>query len=118
MRGSDSDEVFADLRVIRAGVAASVLMLPVVSLPCILRGRAMAGGTAGRIEGIGGVCFKARDPDALRVWYVEHLGMPQGARYDRVLVAARPGAGAARAYGVVTVAPTTRTTSVPAMPAG
>lgn len=37
----------------------------------------MADESAGRIEGIGGVCFKARDPDALREWYGEHLGLPQ-----------------------------------------
>lgn len=39
----------------------------------------MADETAGRIEGSGGVFFKARDPDALRVRYVEHLGIPQAA---------------------------------------
>ena len=28
-----------------------------------------------RVVGIGGVFFRARDPDALREWYVEHLGI-------------------------------------------
>jgi predicted enzyme related to lactoylglutathione lyase len=29
-----------------------------------------------RIVGIGGVFFKARDPQALAAWYREHLGVP------------------------------------------
>ena len=28
-----------------------------------------------RVLGIGGVFFRARDPDALRRWYAEHLGI-------------------------------------------
>lgn len=28
-----------------------------------------------RVTGIGGVFFKARDPEALKRWYAEHLGM-------------------------------------------
>lgn len=28
-----------------------------------------------RVLGIGGVFFRARDPDALRKWYAEHLGI-------------------------------------------
>jgi catechol 2,3-dioxygenase-like lactoylglutathione lyase family enzyme len=28
-----------------------------------------------RVDGIGGVFFKARDPDALRAWYRQHLGL-------------------------------------------
>jgi glyoxylase I family protein len=28
-----------------------------------------------RVAGIGGVFFRARDPDALRSWYAEHLGV-------------------------------------------
>lgn len=28
-----------------------------------------------RVTGIGGVFFKARDPDSLMQWYVEHLGL-------------------------------------------
>jgi predicted enzyme related to lactoylglutathione lyase len=27
------------------------------------------------VQGIGGVFFRARDPDALRAWYAEHLGI-------------------------------------------
>jgi predicted enzyme related to lactoylglutathione lyase len=30
---------------------------------------------AERVEGIGGVFFRARDPDGLRAWYARHLGM-------------------------------------------
>jgi predicted enzyme related to lactoylglutathione lyase len=30
---------------------------------------------AERVEGIGGVFFRARDPDALRTWYASHLGI-------------------------------------------
>ena len=29
-----------------------------------------------RVTGVGGVFFRARDPDALRDWYAEHLGVP------------------------------------------
>lgn len=29
-----------------------------------------------RVTGIGGVFFKAKDPDALAAWYKEHLGVP------------------------------------------
>lgn len=29
-----------------------------------------------RVTGIGGVFFRTRDPDALRDWYAEHLGVP------------------------------------------
>lgn len=32
----------------------------------------------GRVTGIGGVFFKAEDPDALYAWYEKHLGMKQG----------------------------------------
>jgi len=28
-----------------------------------------------RVQGIGGIFFKARDPDALREWYRKHLGL-------------------------------------------
>jgi len=27
------------------------------------------------VEGVGGVFFRAHDPDALRAWYAEHLGI-------------------------------------------
>lgn len=30
---------------------------------------------AERVTGIGGVFFRAQDPDALRAWYAEHLGI-------------------------------------------
>ena len=30
---------------------------------------------AERVDGIGGVFFRAHDPDALRSWYAEHLGI-------------------------------------------
>jgi len=29
-----------------------------------------------RVTGIGGVFFKSRDPEALKQWYVRHLGFP------------------------------------------
>jgi predicted enzyme related to lactoylglutathione lyase len=28
-----------------------------------------------RVVGIGGIFFRAKDPDALRAWYAEHLGI-------------------------------------------
>jgi catechol 2,3-dioxygenase-like lactoylglutathione lyase family enzyme len=31
-----------------------------------------------RISGIGGICFRARDPAKLAAWYRDHLGMPIG----------------------------------------
>jgi predicted enzyme related to lactoylglutathione lyase len=31
---------------------------------------------AGRVTGLGGVFFKARDPKALAAWYAEQLGFP------------------------------------------
>ena len=31
-----------------------------------------------RVDGIGGVFFKARNPEALRQWYAEHLGIEDG----------------------------------------
>lgn len=30
-----------------------------------------------RVIGLGGVFFKSRDPDALKKWYIEHLGAPE-----------------------------------------
>ncbi len=30
-----------------------------------------------RVTGIGGVFFRARDPDALAAWYENHLGVPR-----------------------------------------
>jgi predicted enzyme related to lactoylglutathione lyase len=29
-----------------------------------------------RVTGIGGIFFKAKDPDVLRAWYRDHLGIP------------------------------------------
>jgi predicted enzyme related to lactoylglutathione lyase len=29
-----------------------------------------------RVAGIGGIFLRARDPEALRAWYAEHLGIP------------------------------------------
>ena len=33
------------------------------------------------VRGIGGVFFRARDPEALVAWYAEHLGVPLSERY-------------------------------------
>ena len=33
-----------------------------------------------RVTGIGGVFFRARDPEALVAWYAEHLGVPRSGR--------------------------------------
>ncbi|MEM1130608.1 MAG: VOC family protein [Pseudomonadota bacterium] len=30
---------------------------------------------AGRVTGVGGIFFRARDPEALAAWYQEHLGI-------------------------------------------
>jgi glyoxylase I family protein len=36
-----------------------------------------------RVTGIGGLFFRARDPDALARWYADHLGIdPVPASYD------------------------------------
>ncbi|HJU08538.1 MAG TPA: VOC family protein [Rhodanobacteraceae bacterium] len=45
-----------------------------------------------KVIGIGGIFFKARDPEALRAWYAKHLGMPvndYGATFEED--ASRPG---------------------------
>ena len=34
--------------------------------------------TDGKVLGIGGLFFRARDPDALNAWYREHLGVGAG----------------------------------------
>jgi catechol 2,3-dioxygenase-like lactoylglutathione lyase family enzyme len=31
------------------------------------------------VTGIGGVFFRARDPEGLKAWYAEHLGLPTDA---------------------------------------
>jgi predicted enzyme related to lactoylglutathione lyase len=43
----------------------------------------MAGGDESRerVTGVGGVFFRARDPQALVAWYAEHLGVPVSAGY-------------------------------------
>lgn len=30
----------------------------------------------GKVLGLGGVFFKAKDPDTLKQWYIDHLGVP------------------------------------------
>jgi len=45
-----------------------------------------------KVIGLGGIFFKSRDPEALRVWYAKHLGMPvndYGAAFEED--ASRPG---------------------------
>lgn len=42
------------------------------------------------VQGIGGLFFRARDPDALKAWYAERLGIGAGL--------ATPGAGAGEPY--------------------
>lgn len=37
--------------------------------------------TRERVTGIGGVFFRARDPEALVAWYAEHLGVPLSEGY-------------------------------------
>src|SRR5262249_17417157 len=56
------------------------------------RGPAEKGARMERILGIGGVFFKARDPEALAAWYREHLGIPieAGQTYG-ALVSSGPG---------------------------
>ena len=49
-------------------------------------------GARARVDGIGGVFFKARDPVALAAWYREHLGVPVAPGGTHALVAA-PDAG-------------------------
>lgn len=34
-----------------------------------------ADGAGSRVTGLGGVFFKAKDPDKLRLWYAKHLGL-------------------------------------------
>ena len=34
-----------------------------------------------RVTGIGGVFFRAQDPQTLQAWYVEHLGVPESDGY-------------------------------------
>jgi catechol 2,3-dioxygenase-like lactoylglutathione lyase family enzyme len=39
-----------------------------------------------RITGIGGVFFRAQEPDRLRQWYEDHLGLPPGEGDDATVV--------------------------------
>jgi catechol 2,3-dioxygenase-like lactoylglutathione lyase family enzyme len=41
-----------------------------------------------RVAGIGGVCFKARNPAALAAWYRDHLGIPVGSGSTHAVFAA------------------------------
>lgn len=36
-----------------------------------------------QIDGIGGLFFRARDPEALGAWYREHFGLESGAPFDQ-----------------------------------
>jgi predicted enzyme related to lactoylglutathione lyase len=42
-----------------------------------------------RVTGIGGVFFRARDPQALGAWYREHLGVPVDEAGHAILVESR-----------------------------
>lgn len=42
-----------------------------------------------RIDGIGGVFFKAKDPEGLAAWYREHLGIPVEAGQTFATLASR-----------------------------
>ena len=50
-----------------------------------------------RITGIGGIFFKAKDPDALRAWYAKHLGIDVqpwgGAAFTWTDAAGKPAGG-------------------------
>lgn len=39
-----------------------------------------------RVTGIGGVFFKAKDPEALAAWYRDHLGMPMHPQYGCAII--------------------------------
>jgi hypothetical protein len=66
----------------------------------------------GRVQGIGGIFLKARDPKALATWYREHLGAPvePGQTYGTLT------SGAAGESTVWSAFPPTRVTSAPAQP--
>jgi predicted enzyme related to lactoylglutathione lyase len=46
--------------------------------PCNAAWHGKWGQTMARVTGIGGVFFKAQDPDGLQRWYQQHLGIPGG----------------------------------------
>ena len=69
-------------------VLRSILLLCLGGLAMANSHEAAAGEPVGRVVGVGGVFFKAKDPKALAAWYHEVLGMPLEAwggaalRYD------------------------------------
>jgi predicted enzyme related to lactoylglutathione lyase len=69
-------------------VLRSILFLCLGGLAVANSNEAAADEPVGRIVGVGGVFFKAKDPKALAAWYHEVLGMPMEAwggaalRYD------------------------------------
>ncbi len=42
-----------------------------------------------RVTGIGGIFFKAKDPDALYAWYEKHLGLQRNAQTQAVVFESR-----------------------------
>ncbi len=68
----------------RRGMLGLMIGVLVIAGP----GTSIAAEPAGRVTGIGGVFFKARDPKALAAWYRDVLGLPVEAwggaalRYD------------------------------------
>jgi predicted enzyme related to lactoylglutathione lyase len=69
-------------------VLRSILLLCLGGLALANSYEAAADEPVGRVVGVGGVFFKAKDPKALAAWYHEVLGMPMEAwggaalRYD------------------------------------
>jgi predicted enzyme related to lactoylglutathione lyase len=69
-------------------VLRSILLLCLGGLAISNSNEAAADEPVGRVVGVGGVFFKAKDPKALAAWYHEVLGMPMEAwggaalRYD------------------------------------
>jgi catechol 2,3-dioxygenase-like lactoylglutathione lyase family enzyme len=69
-------------------VLRSILLLCLTGLAMANSSAAAADEPVGRVVGVGGVFFKAKDPKALAAWYHEVLGMPMEAwggaalRYD------------------------------------
>jgi len=69
-------------------VSRSILLLCLGGLAISNSNEAAADEPVGRVVGVGGVFFKAKDPKALAAWYHEVLGMPMEAwggaalRYD------------------------------------
>ena len=52
-----------------------------------------------RVTGLGGVFFKTKDPDKIKDWYKNHLGLntdqyglPSGGKIKRVMIVLRNGA--------------------------